>query len=238
MCSHYEALQLELFVEHFNAAPPPTWGDGELDMWPRYGGAFVRISTATGSDAPGPAREALVGRWGLVPSEMKPAKKVDQMKLSTFNARDDRVEKSFTFRGAWHKGQHCIVPVAAFYEPDWRSGKAIPTRFTRADGKPMGVAGLWDAWTDPADGQQQLSFTMLTIDATQHPLLKHYHQLGKEKRMIVVLPENRFEAWLAARPEESRAFLQQYPADGLLAKPRPKLPKSTVTPAPETDSLL
>ena len=237
MCSHYEALQRELFIEQINAEPP-DWDDVELDMWPNYDGAFVRRSPAAGSVAHGQDREAFVGRWGLVPSEMKPEKKAEQMKLATFNARDDRVEKSFTFRGAWRKGQHCIVPVAAFYEPDWRSGKSIPTRFTRADGKPMGIAGLWDTWTDPATGQQLLGFTMLTIDATHHALLKHYHQLGKEKRMIVVLPEDRFDAWLAAGPDESRAFLQQFPADGLMAEPKPKPPKVKDTPASAAGSLL
>jgi hypothetical protein len=28
-----------------------------------------------------------------------------------------------------------------FYEPDWRSGKAVPTRIARADDLPMGIAG-------------------------------------------------------------------------------------------------
>jgi hypothetical protein len=26
-----------------------------------------------------------------------------------------------TFGGAWPPGQHCVVPVEAFYEPDWRT---------------------------------------------------------------------------------------------------------------------
>ncbi|WP_232826099.1 SOS response-associated peptidase family protein [Bordetella trematum] len=62
-------------------------------------------------------------------------------KLSTFNARDDRVANAFTFRNAWRRAQHCIIPADAIFEPDWRSGKAVATRFTWADGAPLGVAG-------------------------------------------------------------------------------------------------
>jgi hypothetical protein len=32
----------------------------------------------------------------------------------------------------------------AFHEDDLRSGKAVSTRVARVDGKPMGVAGLWE----------------------------------------------------------------------------------------------
>ena len=36
----------------------------------------------------------------------------------------------------------CIIPAEAFWEPDWRSGKNVWTRIHRADGKPLGIAGL------------------------------------------------------------------------------------------------
>ncbi|KAG1272310.1 hypothetical protein G6F64_015524 [Rhizopus arrhizus] len=66
--------------------------------------------------------------------------------------------------------------------------KSVATRFTRADGAPLGIAGLWDQWHD-ASGQRQESYTMLTIKADKDPLFREYHQPGKEKRMVVTLPE-------------------------------------------------
>ena len=63
-------------------------------------------------------------------------------KLSTFNARSETAAKSFTFGNAWRHGQHCIIPVEAVYEPDWRSGSAVATRFSHVDGVPLGIAGL------------------------------------------------------------------------------------------------
>ena len=225
MCSHFEALrQLERFLQSFEVQPPPA--QGELDMWPKYLGAFIRKPPVTDPhDEAVPEREALNGRWGLVPWALKAANQDKQFRLSTFNARSESVATSFTFGGAWRRGQHCIVPAAAFYEPDWRSGKAVPTRFTRADGLPMGIAGLWDVWHDPATGPL-FSFTMLTINAAQHALLSRFHQAGQEKRMIVVLPESRYADWLDAPVSESMDFMRAYPADQLLAVAAPPKPKA------------
>jgi hypothetical protein len=44
----------------------------------------------------------------------------------------------------------------------WRTGRTIWTRIGRADGRPLGIAGLWSRWKSPA-GSDVLSFTMLTI---------------------------------------------------------------------------
>ncbi|MNL73164.1 hypothetical protein D3C87_1985840 [compost metagenome] len=62
---------------------------------------------------------------------------------------------------------------------------------------------------------------MLTINADDHPLFKHYHQPGKEKRMIVILPEAAYADWLTAPAETARDLLIPYPADKLVATPMP-----------------
>ncbi|PQZ68505.1 hypothetical protein CQ050_13650 [Achromobacter sp. MYb9] len=94
------------------------------------------------------------------------------------------------------------------------------------DGQPMGIAGLWDRYRDAA-GQWQDSYTMLTINADDHPLFKHYHQSGKEKRMVVMLPEGAYGDWLTAPASDARDFLVPYPADRLVATPmRPGNPES------------
>ncbi|WP_229676214.1 SOS response-associated peptidase family protein [Polaromonas eurypsychrophila] len=108
----------------------------------------------------------------------------------------------------------------AFYEPDWRTGKAVATRFTRADGQPSGIAGLWDVWTEPGK-PPLLSFTMLTRNAADHALLKSYHRAEDEKRIIVILPESRYADWLDAPPEQTQDFIRHFPADNLVATPMP-----------------
>ncbi|EGH19068.1 hypothetical protein Pgy4_39500, partial [Pseudomonas savastanoi pv. glycinea str. race 4] len=36
-----------------------------------------------------------------------------------------------------------------------------------------------------------------------------------EKRMVVILPKGSYMDWLNAQPEQSAAFMNQYPADRL-----------------------
>lgn len=142
MCSHYQTLKdAELLLKKFGAPNKPA--GGKYDMWPRYPGVFIRrpVEHEAGDEAV-PEREAVVGRWGLI-SAMTKADGLDKAgKLSTFNARSETAAKSFTFSNAWRRAQHCIIPADAIFEPDWRSGAAVATRFIRADGAPLGIAGL------------------------------------------------------------------------------------------------
>ncbi|CAB3670826.1 hypothetical protein LMG1873_01106 [Achromobacter piechaudii] len=100
MCSHYQTLKdAELLLRKFGAQRPATVG--KYDMWPRYQGVFVRRPPEydVGDEAV-PPREAAVGRWGLISPSTRPDDLAGAEKLSTFNARDDRVANAFTFRNA------------------------------------------------------------------------------------------------------------------------------------------
>ena len=99
-----------------------------------------------------------------------------------------------------------------------RNGKALPTRISRIDGKPMGVAGVWAQWTGP-DGEVLLSYALLTVNANSHALLHRYQQPGAEKRMPAILNEGAYDAWLNARVEKAREFMRQYPSNWLTANP-------------------
>lgn len=125
------------------------------------------------------------------------------------------------FFDAWRRGQKCIVPAEAIFEPDWRSGKAVPTRVSRADGLPMGIAGLWDRYRDAA-GAWQVSYTMLTINAAGDPVFGVLHKPDDEKRSVVILPEGAYGDWLTAPPADTRDFLRLYPADQLIAEAQEK----------------
>ena len=90
--------------------------------------------------------------------------------------RTDTVRELASFKNAWAKPRHCIVPCEAIYEPDWRSGAFVPTRFTAANDETLGVAGLWSPWKNPATAEWELSFAMLTINADTHPLFRLMHR--------------------------------------------------------------
>ena len=227
MTTHYESLQTaESFRDVFHVEPPAE--PGLRDMWPRKPGHFIRMlppvepvaPAEDAADAPASvlARELVPAQWGLMPHWVKSLSdgKLRAPKLVT--ARSETVASSHAFRDAWLQGQRCIVPMAAFFEDDWRTGKAVPTRITRVDGQPMGLAGLWAQWTGP-EGEVVLSYTLLTVNANNHALLRRYQPQGAEKRMPVILGEGAFDAWLSVRHEKAREFMRQYPANWLTANP-------------------
>ena len=80
----------------------------------------------------------------------------------------------------------------------------------------MGIAGLWSWWKSPT-GQVLHSFTMLTINATDHALMRNFHKSADEKRMVVILPKAAYTDWLTAPAAKGMDFMQPYPADKLSA---------------------
>lgn len=80
----------------------------------------------------------------------------------------------------------------------------------------MGLAGLWSRWKSP-QGEIVHSYTMLTINATDHPLMRHFHKPTDEKRMVLILPIDRYDDWLHASPAQSQALTRPFPADQMIA---------------------
>jgi len=218
MSSHYESVPTaSLYADAFHVEAP-TSPVGRA-VWPRQPGVFIRTAPAeAGADIDKPVRELVSGQFGLVPRWVKSASDAKLRSTKLVNARSETVTTSNNFRDAWLAGQRCIVPMMAFLEDDWRSGKAVPTRITRVDGKPMGVAGLWERW-EGAEGEVITSYTLLTVNANSHALMHRYQQPGNEKRMVAILNEGAYDAWLSARPEKAREFMRSYPANWLTANP-------------------
>lgn len=51
------------------------------------------------------------------------------------------------------------------------------------------------AWEKP-EGPPSLSFTMLTVNANDHPLMKRFRKPGDEKRSVVIVPPDAYGDWL------------------------------------------
>lgn len=215
MCSRFDPLVDAKKLSDYFSVEGVVPQDLPAVTFPTYMAPFIRKHEhADVGDEAVPYRELQLGMFGLVPAWAKDA----AFGRNKFNARSETAHTLNSFRGAWKERRHCIIPVESFYEPDWRTGKNVWTRFTRTDGRPMGIAGLWERWRNPETRTMMFSFTMLTINADDHPLMKHYHRPQDEKRMIVVLDELEYDGWLEAAPEDSHQFLNQYPADLLSAK--------------------
>jgi putative SOS response-associated peptidase YedK len=104
-------------------------------------------------------------------------------------------------------------------------------RIRLAGNESTAIAGLWRAWEEP-NGTDSLSFTMLTLNADEHALMRRFHKPGDEKRSVVIIRPDAYKDWLSWRKtDEARSFLQLYPADEMHAEPFP-LPPRTPRPKP------
>ena len=227
MCSHYQAensrkkLQ-RMGVQVSDAGLPPQ---GTMDIFPTMLAPIIRRPPERDSgDDVVPDMELVPAHFGLLPGF---AKDIGFGK-HTYNARTETVAEKPSFKQAWAKARHCIVPCEAIFEPDWRTGKSVPTRITRADGEAIGIAGIWQPWKS-SEGVWVYSFTMLTINADSHPIFRELHKPdpklppdGQDKRMPVILNEDAYAAWLDAPVTRSLEFMKLFPAERLVATPQPR----------------
>ena len=158
----------------------------------------------------------------------------------TYNARSETVRSLPSFRDAWRRGQRCIVPAEAIYEPNYESGKAVRWRISQHGDVPMGIAGIYTRWRHP-DGRDLFSFAMLTVNADNHPVMQRFHKPGEEKRMVVILDPKDYDDWLACPVEEAVRHFKRWNGE-LLAEPAPlfRAPRSTsgrvVVPPPQPET--
>lgn len=210
MCNRYTPpKELEIEREwHIGRQNPVRWWDEVL--FPRGQGAFIRRAR----DDAGYSRELVIGQWGLIPWFAKePA-----LKYQTNNARSEEMADKASYKLPWARGQRCIIPAADFDEPNWESGKNVWWRFRRADERPWGLAGLWNAWTDKATGEVFESYTMLTINADAHPLMARMHKPDsklaadkQDKRSVIPLEPEDYDQWLTGTVSDAQALLRLAP---------------------------
>lgn len=209
MCNRYlPTIREKLIGLGFTLQDETDWARA---IGPRQPGPFVL-----------PDRRVVVGQWGLIPpyaKERHPRAR-DGRPLMTNNARIEGIESKPTFRDAWRRRQRCVVPADAFVEPYWGTGRNTWWSFSRADGRPWMLAGLWSDWTDPATGEVVPSYTMVTVNADAHPLMRLMHKPdptlpddAQDKRSVVPLADDAIAAWLRGPEDEARAALVLPPID-------------------------
>jgi putative SOS response-associated peptidase YedK len=143
-------------------------------------------------------RELVPMRWGLIPRWW--SKPLKDMKLATFNARAETVAEKPMFRSAF-KYNRCLIPASGYYEwHDTPDGKQ-PYFFTRDDGQPMTIAGLYDEWNDRATGEILKSCTMIITEPNSFVAEVH-------DRMPVILEARDFEQWEQGGEKDATALMK------------------------------
>lgn len=217
MCTRYLSPE-EADIERawaIGSRNPQRW---DREIFPFRLGPFVRRSRVAG----GAAAELVVGQWGLIPWFAK----VPKVGFSTSNARSEEMATKPSYKAAWARGQRCIIPALAFWEPCWETGRNVWWRFQPADGCLLSLAGLWNTWTDPATGELHESYTMLTINADAHPLMRRMHKpdpklspQAQDKRSVIPLALAAVDVWLHGSTHEAQGLLQPPGDDAWVGSP-------------------
>ena len=139
-------------------------------------------------------------RWGLVPSWYKTP--TDGPLI--LNARCETVAEKPAFREAIRR-RRCLVLASGFYE--WSAGPdgaRLPWHITRADGAPMALGGLWQAWGDI------ITCAVVTLQAG--PNLEPIHD-----REPLILNPDQWPLWLGEAGLGAARLMQPTPSGALLA---------------------
>jgi putative SOS response-associated peptidase YedK len=154
---------------------------------------------AEGALTGGGHRELRAVRWGLVPSWAKDVSVGNRM----LNARVESLTDKPAFRTA-ARTRRCLVPADGWFE--WAKRLDAPTKqpyfITPEDDSTLAMAGLWEVW---GRGEDRLyTFTVVTAPAVG--ALSEIHD-----RMPLVLPPDRWAAWLDPSREDVEALVEPTP---------------------------
>ena len=212
MCSNFQPIKnhhADWVKQHFNCDLPNS--DWRAEAYPTYPTTFIYLENGQ------PRCE--LAQFGLVPHWATDKKKFG---LKTYNARSETVYEKPSYRSAWSERRFGLVLAESFYEPNWETGKAVRWRIKRADSEPAAIASIWERFIDKETGEIITSFSMLTINATGHEVMKHFHKPEDEKRSVVVLNDNQFQPWLHANHDEARSMLNLAPSGFLVSEAAPR----------------
>ena len=197
MIHHYQsAREPALYAARFGIDFKPG---PQLEVRPGQPGVFVRRPRADqlGSLKSPCDFEAVTGRWGLIPLFSKDGE--DPL----FEAPAESAASERNYLQPWKRGHRCVVLADVLFE----QGQGASTeRLSRADGKVLAIAGLWNAWRSP-QGQCVESFSIFTVSDENG------------QRHAALLHDAWLEDWLACPVEETAAYLRPYaPASDLLRR--------------------
>ena len=222
VCTNFTPTQRAPWVRDSLGVELPS--DYPKESYPGFSAPLVVKSHRTERVACG------VAQFGLIPAWAKDRK----IARHTYNARSETVDEKPSFRNAWRHRQFGLVLVDHFYEPSYASGRAVRWKIELATGDPFAIACLWDRWIDPDSGECVVSFSMLTVNADEHPVMCQFHKPGEEKRTPVIVAPSLHDTWLSADPAQAATLmtvahmpeLRAMPAPTMRAPRPPRIPAS------------
>ncbi|MFG2037281.1 SOS response-associated peptidase [Dactylosporangium sp. NPDC048998] len=192
MCGRYATSRSNADLSAlFEAADESDGLEPDYNVAPTDPVPIVRVSRSAGG------RVLSTARWGLVPAWAKDPRAGARM----INARVETVTTSNAFAQSFAK-RRCLVPADGWFEwvprtqrtPGTEKTKPMkqPYFMTLGDAEPCVFAGLWTVWGQ--DEGRLLTCSIITAPAVDDLALIH-------DRMPLLLPVDRWDAWLSAEPD-------------------------------------
>jgi putative SOS response-associated peptidase YedK len=230
MCLNFIPTQNRIWVEtEFSVSLPKKFRE---EIYPSYYCPIIRAAFDSGKYICNLAHFGLIPSWakGLnlnrhtynIKSESMTADHDIEFHRNTFNARCETVSSKPSFRSAWGHRHFALVVIDSFMQPNYETGSAVRWRVHKEDGTPFALACLWERWTDVEMGEDIISFSILTRDASTHPLLSRFHKPGDAKRMPIIIPDLYLHSWLEASLKKASEIILLDPPIDLIAEPFPK----------------
>lgn len=166
--------------------------DAGPEMPPRYNIAPTQpiVTVRAGFDG---GREALLARWGLMPSWVKDPKNFTTL----INARTETVTEKPSFKTAI-RHRRILIPATGFYE--WqrfgKGKKSQPYWVQSNEDTIVAFGGLMETWAG-ANGSEIDTACILTTDANSS-FSKIHH------RLPLVIRQSDFDRWLDCKTQEPR----------------------------------
>lgn len=199
MCGRYELSSHPAAIALAFGLPHPP------NVRPRYNIAPTQQVPIVRRNAAG-ERELVSVRWGLVPRWAKDPSIGTRM----INARAETITAKGAFRNAFAR-HRCLVPVSGFYEWQTTPGGKQPLHIGLADGRPFGLAGLYERWLSP-EGEVLDTCTIVTTQSCAS-------LAGVHDRMPVIVPEAQYARWLDCARQDVADLLAPWSGDALLVYP-------------------
>ncbi|HEX5722131.1 MAG TPA: SOS response-associated peptidase [Acidimicrobiia bacterium] len=174
MCGRFSLSgDIDFYADYFGASAvveelPPSWNVAPTDQ------VYV-VAQREGE------RVLESMKWGLVPHWAKDTKSIQ------INARSETVATAPAFRDSFAR-KRCLIPADGFYEWESPEKGRTPHWIHRADGFPVGFAGIWSTRRDD-NGEWTRTCSILTKEG--RGVVAPLHD-----RMPIALPPERWASWL------------------------------------------
>lgn len=193
MCARF-TLTLPDYAALARALGVEILGDAMHPYRPRYNAAPAEAHLILRAHEG--KRELTEARWGFIPRWAKDP----TIGHKLVNARAETAPDKPTFRDAFAK-RRCVLPADGFYEWGGPKGARQPYWFHPPEGGLLYIGALYETWKNPATGEGERTFTVLTTPANEVVGAVH-------DRMPVLLAAGDVGMWLGADAPSELAALR------------------------------